>query len=179
MYFVPDTYFLFMLSNLTFSQSHNCSSHLFPRSYFLSRYSYYSFFHVFLQVGGCHFVYPNATHTRFQHSLGVGYLARKFAKKLQEENPDKMDDKDVICVMIAGLCHDLGKWGFWPWAPFLIKCECSVNEHYQVAQKAMFISVLYLNLRAKYSLIALIAIIGKEMNSGISKLVVSWANFPF
>ena len=62
-----------------------------------------------LQVGGCHFVYPNATHTRFQHSLGVGHLAYKFAEKLRNENPDKMDHKDSICVMLAGLCHDLGK----------------------------------------------------------------------
>ena len=61
-----------------------------------------------LQVGGCHFVYPNATHTRFQHSLGVGHLAKKFAEKLHNENPEKMNKKDIICVMIAGLCHDLG-----------------------------------------------------------------------
>ena len=61
-----------------------------------------------LQVGGCHFVYPNATHTRFQHSLGVGHLAYKLAEKLRKENPDKMDEKDSICVMLAGLCHDLG-----------------------------------------------------------------------
>jgi len=80
------------------------------------------------QVGGCHFVYPNATHTRFQHSLGVGYLARKFAKKLQEENPDKMDDKDVICVMIAGLCHDLGHGPFSHlWEGFVNKASPGLN----------------------------------------------------
>ena len=60
------------------------------------------------QVGSCHFVYPNATHTRFQHSVGVGYLAYKFADKLRKENPDLIDEKDCQCVMLAGLCHDLG-----------------------------------------------------------------------
>ena len=54
-------------------------------------------------------MYPNATHTRFQHSLGVGHLAYKFAEKLRKEHPDKMDEKDSICIMLAGLCHDLGK----------------------------------------------------------------------
>ena len=60
------------------------------------------------QVGSCHFVYPNATHSRFQHSLGVGYLAYKFADKLRKENKDLIDEKDCLCVMLAGLCHDLG-----------------------------------------------------------------------
>lgn len=60
------------------------------------------------QVGNCHFVYPTATHTRFQHSLGVGYLAFKFAEELRKQNPTLVDEKDVLCVMLAGLCHDLG-----------------------------------------------------------------------
>jgi hypothetical protein len=60
------------------------------------------------QVGSCHFVYPSATHTRFQHSLGVGYLAYKYANKLRLANKGIVNEKDCICVMIAGLCHDLG-----------------------------------------------------------------------
>ena len=64
---------------------------------------------LFQQTGTCHLVYPNATHTRFQHSIGVAHLARTFAEKLQRLYPQWVDDKDVICVMIAGLCHDLGE----------------------------------------------------------------------
>ena len=64
------------------------------------------------QTGVCHFVYPNATHTRFQHSIGVGHLAFKFAEKLRKENPHLVDEKDSVCVMIAGLCHDLGHGPF-------------------------------------------------------------------
>ncbi|KEP63602.1 UNVERIFIED_CONTAM: metal-dependent phosphohydrolase HD domain-containing protein [Hammondia hammondi] len=34
------------------------------------------------QLGACIMVFPSATHTRFEHSLGVGYLARNFFSKL-------------------------------------------------------------------------------------------------
>ncbi|PFH34102.1 metal-dependent phosphohydrolase HD domain-containing protein [Besnoitia besnoiti] len=34
------------------------------------------------QLGACNMVYPSATHTRFEHSLGVGFLARNFFTKL-------------------------------------------------------------------------------------------------
>jgi len=44
----------------------------------------------------------------FQHSLGVAHLAQKFASKLRKDNPELVDEKDVLCVMLAGLCHDLG-----------------------------------------------------------------------
>jgi HD superfamily phosphohydrolase len=66
------------------------------------------------QLGGCYFVYPGATHNRFEHSIGVCYLAGKLAKKLQsQKDPDlEISDDDVLCVQIAGLCHDLGHGPF-------------------------------------------------------------------
>ena len=60
------------------------------------------------QLGSCHWVFPTATHSRFQHSLGVGFVAQKFASELKEQRPDLVDSKDVQCVLLAGLCHDLG-----------------------------------------------------------------------
>ncbi len=55
-------------------------------------------------------VYPNATHNRFQHSLGVAHLARTFADHLAKRQPNLgITPVDVNCVMLAGLCHDLGK----------------------------------------------------------------------
>ena len=44
--------------------------------------------------------------------IGVSYLAGKFARELQKQRPDLVTDKDVYCVMMAGLCHDLGKNNF-------------------------------------------------------------------
>ncbi|XP_029013290.1 deoxynucleoside triphosphate triphosphohydrolase SAMHD1-like [Betta splendens] len=63
------------------------------------------------QLGGASFVYPGACHTRFEHSIGVAHLAGEFARALKP-SATAMDDKDVLCVQIAGLCHDLGHGPF-------------------------------------------------------------------
>ena len=84
------------------------------------------------QTGTAHFVYPNATHTRFQHSLGVAHLAFKFAEKLRKENPNLVDEKDCICVMIAGLCHDLGHGPFSHlWESFVSQAQPGNDWHHE------------------------------------------------
>ncbi|XP_030219568.1 deoxynucleoside triphosphate triphosphohydrolase SAMHD1-like [Gadus morhua] len=70
------------------------------------------------QLGGAYYVFPGASHNRFEHSIGVAHLAGKLAKSLKEKMPEqideaeKIDDRDVLCVQIAGLCHDLGHGPF-------------------------------------------------------------------
>lgn len=59
-----------------------------------------------LQLGACHMVFPAASHTRFEHSLGVCHLGGVIARHLQR-SLDVQDD-DVLCVQLAGLLHDLG-----------------------------------------------------------------------
>jgi HD superfamily phosphohydrolase len=61
------------------------------------------------QLGTAYLVYPSADHSRFAHSVGVMHLAGLFIDELRNwEKPDAFDYKDKLCVMIAGLCHDLG-----------------------------------------------------------------------
>ena len=62
------------------------------------------------QLGSCSYIYPNATHNRFQHSIGVAHLGRVFAEALRNKFPEAgITQKDVDCVLLAGLCHDLGE----------------------------------------------------------------------
>lgn len=69
------------------------------------------------QLSACHHVFPGATHTRFEHSLGVGFLAATFVQALarnQSELTVRLDHGDdglepvVLAFQLAGLCHDLG-----------------------------------------------------------------------
>ncbi|XP_041947963.1 deoxynucleoside triphosphate triphosphohydrolase SAMHD1-like [Alosa sapidissima] len=65
------------------------------------------------QLSGTYMVFPGASHNRFEHSLGVAYLAGELVKTLQEKQPKlKITKRDVLCVQIAGLCHDLGHGPF-------------------------------------------------------------------
>ena len=48
--------------------------------------------------------------------ISVAYLAGEYARMLQRryagDKKFKIIDDDILCVEIAGLCHDLGKcWG--------------------------------------------------------------------
>lgn len=68
------------------------------------------------QLGVSYTVWPGAAHNRFEHGLGVAYLGRLLAIHLQKCQPElKITDRDVECVEIAGLCHDLGHG---PWSHF-------------------------------------------------------------
>ena len=61
------------------------------------------------QLGVCYFVFPGASHNRFEHSLGVAYLSFKMIKGIQSRQPElKISDRTCILIKIAGLLHDIG-----------------------------------------------------------------------
>ena len=91
------------------------------------------------QLGVCYLVFPNAVHTRFEHSLGAYHLAKKllnnliinseqeeltkplydikelhkyFTEKYVDKNSINLDDYIKELVGIAALCHDLGHGPF-------------------------------------------------------------------
>ncbi|KCV73444.1 hypothetical protein H696_00980 [Fonticula alba] len=70
-----------------------------------------------MQLGCAYYVFPSASHNRFEHSLGVGYLANTLLGRLQREQRLDFDNPRqathlLNSVTIAGLCHDLGHGPF-------------------------------------------------------------------
>ena len=62
------------------------------------------------QLAGAEYVYPGANHTRFEHSVGVMYLAGRAM-----ENPkisQRTDEGEAEMVRIAALLHDVGHGPF-------------------------------------------------------------------
>ncbi len=59
------------------------------------------------QLGATYWVYPGASHNRFEHSLGTAYLAGKMIETLRDIHKDEIEitNEDVLCVKIAALCH--------------------------------------------------------------------------
>eukprot|EP00617_Octactis_speculum_P021775 CAMPEP_0185762242 /NCGR_PEP_ID=MMETSP1174-20130828/21219_1 /TAXON_ID=35687 /ORGANISM="Dictyocha speculum, Strain CCMP1381" /LENGTH=626 /DNA_ID=CAMNT_0028443833 /DNA_START=9 /DNA_END=1889 /DNA_ORIENTATION=+ len=61
------------------------------------------------QLGGSASVYPGASHTRKEHSIGVAHLAGEFVQHLRQIQPEyEINDDDELCVRLAGLLHDIG-----------------------------------------------------------------------
>lgn len=65
------------------------------------------------QLGHVAYLYPGATNSRFEHSLGTAHLARLLGSHLRDCQPElKLGDKELLCLELAGLCHDLGHGPF-------------------------------------------------------------------
>jgi len=61
------------------------------------------------QLGHAQYVFPSATHTRFEHSLGVQHKAGKLVKRFMDNQPGlNLTAKDKLCVEIAATMHDCG-----------------------------------------------------------------------
>ena len=62
------------------------------------------------QLGCAYYIFPGATHTRFEHCLGTAHLANHMARSLKDKQGGQieMSEQDVLNVTLAGLLHDLG-----------------------------------------------------------------------
>ena len=66
------------------------------------------------QLGATYWVYPGASHNRFEHSLGTAFLAGKMIEILRDVHKGEIEitPEEVLCVKIAALCHDIGHGPF-------------------------------------------------------------------
>lgn len=65
------------------------------------------------QLGATYLVFPSATHTRFEHSLGVSYLVMVILNELKKNQPElKISERLIELVRIGGLIHDIGHGPF-------------------------------------------------------------------
>lgn len=65
------------------------------------------------QLGHTHLVYPGATHTRFDHALGVYHLTRTALRHLRDRAgvpPEAWEGEEL--VPYAALLHDIGHYAF-------------------------------------------------------------------
>jgi HD superfamily phosphohydrolase len=65
------------------------------------------------QLGALYYVFPSASHNRFEHSIGTSHLAGQLVSRFQQQQVELgITEWDAQCVRIAGLCHDLGHGPF-------------------------------------------------------------------
>lgn len=68
------------------------------------------------QLGAADYVFPCATHSRFEHSLGTGYLCQAFMKELTKNEvfypTNDIKNSAIKTLTLAGLFHDIGHGPF-------------------------------------------------------------------
>lgn len=65
------------------------------------------------QLGLAHLVYPGASHTRFDHALGVYHLTQQALRLMHSQSAfGEIDERAVRVIPYAGLLHDIGHYPF-------------------------------------------------------------------
>ena len=75
------------------------------------------------QLGCCNFVFPSAVHTRFEHSLGVYHLSKKYIQILNTDG--QFTEEDIKCITIGALIHDIGHG---PYSHLFDEVICTQNK---------------------------------------------------
>jgi deoxynucleoside triphosphate triphosphohydrolase SAMHD1 len=63
------------------------------------------------QLGVVHFVYPAATHSRLQHTLGVVHQVERLVASLNAHykgSGEAVEEREIRLLRLAALCHDVG-----------------------------------------------------------------------
>lgn len=132
------------------------------------------------QLGLVSFVYPAATHSRFEHSLGVYRNSLLFLRQLSNHpgfcqlvSPD-----DARLLIVAALLHDVGHW------PFCHPIEDlelpGIPSHEQIAERMLLDSELADCLRTDWQVDpqAVVHLITKECQTTTEKILASILSGP-
>ena len=88
------------------------------------------------QLGVSEFVYPGATHSRFQHSLGVYHNAGMILDILRELPDHEFNEERAEAVLVAALLHDIGHGPFsHAFEGFCREAELKGAEHETISEE--------------------------------------------
>uniref|UniRef100_A0A6C0JC06 HD domain-containing protein n=1 Tax=viral metagenome TaxID=1070528 RepID=A0A6C0JC06_9ZZZZ len=91
------------------------------------------------QLGLLEHVFPCASHNRFEHSVGVAYLGEKYCNILNSNGYNKqISEKEINCIKLAGLFHDLGHGPFsHVFDNVVLKncCKCDDILHHEIRSR--------------------------------------------
>eukprot|EP00388_Colpodella_angusta_P043461 GDKK01059580.1.p1 GENE.GDKK01059580.1~~GDKK01059580.1.p1 ORF type:complete len:674 (-),score=121.80 GDKK01059580.1:96-2117(-) len=106
------------------------------------------------QLGSCCYVYPNSVHSRFEHSLGVSYLAGKYhdalSKSLRLDPRSSSVETSKRAVQIAGLLHDVGHGPFSHTFEYVVNRKRGAFEKWNHEEMSLkFVDYLFNDLENK------------------------------
>lgn len=64
------------------------------------------------QLQMAYLVYPNATHTRFAHSLGVLKVMQRILERVNADSVSQVSDEEKENLRLAALMHDIGHYPY-------------------------------------------------------------------
>ena len=65
------------------------------------------------QLGSLSYIFHSANHTRFEHSIGVGYLSSNLLINLKKNQPElEITNKYINIIQLSGILHDIGHGPF-------------------------------------------------------------------
>jgi len=79
------------------------------------------------QLGFAYTVYPNARHSRFEHSLGVMHIMSRILESLRSKDKNAVSKDDFRKLRIAALLHDIGHY---PYSHLMEKIEWDPTQKY-------------------------------------------------
>ncbi len=110
--------------------------------------------HALHQLGVAYLVYPGATHTRFEHSLGVMHIATRIFDQIMQNYEERLEPSFRTywrqIVRFAALCHDLGHLPFSHVGEKVLLGEAGHEEWTQRLIESSFLQPIWDQLQAQF-----------------------------